>query len=69
MLIKKTPRYKCCSDYKCFEYKDYWSWKQAPNTISLVTKAVLNTKFSQVENKTPGNSKYITVDEFNTLTG
>ena len=38
------------------------------NTSSLVTTIVLNTKISEVENKIPDNSKYITTQEFNTLT-
>ena len=34
----------------------------------LVTTTVLNTKISEVENKTRDNSKYITTQEFNKLT-
>ena len=30
---------------------------------------VLNTKITQVENKTPNHNKYITTPEFNKLTG
>ena len=33
-----------------------------------MTKTVLNTKNSEVENKIPDNSKYITTQEFNKLT-
>ena len=33
-----------------------------------MTTIVLNTKTSEVENKTPDNSKYITTQEFNKLT-
>ena len=39
-----------------------------PNTSSLVTKTVLDTKSSKVENKTPDNSKHTTRQEFNKLT-
>ena len=34
----------------------------------LVTTNVLNTKFIEVENKIPDNSKYIATQEFNKLT-
>ena len=34
--------------------------KQKTDTSILVTKIVLNTKISEVENKSPDNSKYIT---------
>ena len=34
-----------------------------------MTTTVLNTKISEVENKIPDNSKYITTQEFNKLTG
>ena len=34
----------------------------------VVTKAVLNTKISQVENKIPDHAKDITIQEFNKLT-
>ena len=34
--------------------------KKFPDTSGLVTTTVLNTKISQVENKIPDNSKYIT---------
>ena len=34
----------------------------------LVTTTVLNTKISEVENKTRDNSKYINTQEFNKLT-
>ena len=33
-----------------------------------MTTTVLNTKTSEVENKIPDNSKYITTQEFNKLT-
>ena len=33
-----------------------------------MTKTVLNTKISEVENKTPNHDKYITTPEFNKLT-
>ena len=33
-----------------------------------MTTTVLNTKISEVENKIPDNSKYITTPEFNKLT-
>ena len=33
-----------------------------------MTTTVLNTKISEVENKIPDNSKYITTQEFNKLT-
>ena len=34
--------------------------KKIPDTSGSVTKTVLNTKISEVENKIPDNSKYIT---------
>ena len=34
--------------------------KKIPNTSNFVTTTVLNTKISEVENKIPDNSKYIT---------
>ena len=39
-----------------------------PDTSGLVTTTVLNTKISEVGNKTRDNSKYITTQEFNKLT-
>ena len=39
-----------------------------PDTSSLVTKTVLNTKISEVENKILSHDKYITTTEFNKLT-
>ena len=33
-----------------------------------MTTTVLNTKISEVENKIPDNSKYVTTQEFNKLT-
>ena len=39
-----------------------------PDTISLVTTTVPNTKISEVENKIPDHAKYITTQEFNKLT-
>ena len=42
--------------------------KKIPDTSGSVTKTVLNTKISEVENKIPDNSKYITTQEFNKLT-
>ena len=41
--------------------------KKIPDTSALMTKTVLNTKISKVENKIPDNSKYITTEEFNKL--
>ena len=38
------------------------------DTTGLVTRTVLNTKISEVENKIPDNSKYVTTDDFNKLT-
>ena len=40
--------------------------KKVPHTSDLVTATNLNTKISEVENKIPDNSKYIT-QEFNKL--
>ena len=37
-------------------------------TSSLMTTNILNTKITEVENKTLDNSKYITTQEFNKLT-
>ena len=42
--------------------------KKIPDTSGSVTKTVLNTKISEVENKIPDNSKYNTTQEFNKLT-
>ena len=42
--------------------------KKIPDTSGLVTTTVLNTKISEIENKFPDNSKYITTQEFNKLT-
>ena len=42
--------------------------KKIPDTISLLTTAVLNTKISKVESKIPGHAKYVTTPEFNRLT-
>ena len=42
--------------------------KRLLDTTRLVTKTVLNTKISEVENKIPNNDKYITTPEFNKLT-
>ena len=39
-----------------------------PDTSSLVTTTVLNTKISEVENKIPDYAKYITTQEFNKFT-
>ena len=39
-----------------------------PNTNSFVTKIVLNTKVSEVENKIRDNSKYVTTQQVNKLT-
>ena len=39
-----------------------------PDTSSLVTTTVLNTKISEVENKILSHDKYITTTEFNKLT-
>ena len=38
------------------------------NTNSFVTKIVLNTKVSEVENKVRDNSKYVTTQQVNKLT-
>ena len=42
--------------------------KKIPDTSALVTSTILNTKVSEVENKIPENSKYITNQEFHKLT-
>ena len=42
--------------------------KKIPDTSGLVTTTVLNTKISEVENKTPNHDKYITAPEFNKIT-
>ena len=42
--------------------------KKVPDTSSLVTTTVLNTKISEAENKIPNHDKYITSPEFNKLT-
>ena len=39
-----------------------------PDSSSLVTTNVLNTKISEVEEKIPDHAKYITTQEFNKLT-
>ena len=39
-----------------------------PDTSSLVTTTVLNTKISEVENKILSHDKYIATTEFNKLT-
>ena len=39
-----------------------------PNTSSLVTTNILNTKINEVENKILDHAKYITTSEFNNLT-
>ena len=41
--------------------------KKIPDTSSLVTTNVLNTKISEVEDKIPNSSKYITNQEFSKL--
>ena len=38
--------------------------KKIPDTSGLVTTTVLNTKVSENVNKTPNNSKYITLQKF-----
>ena len=38
---------------------------KVPDTSGLVTTTVLNTKISEVENKIPDNSRYITIQELN----
>ena len=40
--------------------------KKIPDTISLVTTTVLNTKLSEVENKTPNTSSLVTTTVLNT---
>ena len=42
--------------------------KKISDISGLVTTTVLNAKISEVENKIPDNSKYITTQEFNKLT-
>ena len=42
--------------------------KRIPDTSGLFTTTDLNTKISQVENKIPNHSKYITIQEVNKLT-
>ena len=42
--------------------------KKIPDTSALVTSTILNTKVSEIENKIPENSKYITNQEFHKLT-
>ena len=42
--------------------------KKIPNTCSLVTTIVLNTKINQVANKNLDDAKYITSQECNKLT-
>ena len=42
--------------------------KKIPDTSGLVTTIVLNTKFSEVENKISDHAKYITTPDFNKLT-
>ena len=42
--------------------------KKIPNTSNFVTTTVLNTKISEVENKIPDNSKYITTQQCDKLT-
>ena len=39
-----------------------------PDTSSLVSTALVNTKISEVENKISDHGKYITIQEFNKLT-
>ena len=43
--------------------------QKIPDISALVTTIVLNTKISEVENRTPANSKYVTTQQFNELTG
>ena len=42
--------------------------KKIQNTSNLLTTTVLNAKISEVENKIPDNSKYISNQKFNKLT-
>ena len=42
--------------------------KKISDPSGLVTATVLNTKISDVENKIPDSSKYITTQEFNKAT-
>ena len=42
--------------------------KRIPDTSGLFTTTDLNTKISQVENKIPNHSKYITIQKVNKLT-
>ena len=39
-----------------------------PDTSSLVSTALVNTKINEVENKISDHGKYITIQEFNKLT-
>ena len=39
-----------------------------PDTSSLASTALVNTKISEVENKISDHGKYITIQEFNKLT-
>ena len=42
--------------------------KKIPDVSGLVTTTVLDTKFSELENKIPDHANYITTQEFNKLT-
>ena len=66
MLIKNT-RCKWFGDYYCTEQNTKYQ-NRIPNTGSLVTTTVSNTKISEVENKIPDNSKYITTQKVNDIT-
>ena len=67
MLIKNT-RYKWFSDYNCFKHKISEVENKIPDTSSLVTTTVLNTKMIEVENNIPDHANYITTPKFNKLT-
>ena len=65
MLIKNS-RYKWISGCNCFEYKFE---RKLLDSRSLVTRTVLDTKISEVENKNPNHAKYITVQDVNKFIG
>ena len=61
-------RYKWLSDYNCFKYNTYWSWKIKYKSSSLVTATILNTKTGEAKNKIPDHPKYRTTHKFKKLT-
>ena len=56
------------TDKQNLEIKIWDIDNKVPDASCLVTTTVLNTNFSEVENKFLGSSKYITTQEFNELT-